>query len=70
MLDKSSSAHRVRVYYHHPLPVQMECHTSVAPLGVPHVAMKETQLQGFTIPKVLHCLYNYVIIQFKQRFIR
>jgi hypothetical protein len=48
----------------------MECHTSVAPLGVPHVAMKETQLQGFTIPKVLHCLYNYVIIQFKQRFIR
>ena len=27
--------------------------SSVAPLGAPHLAMKETQLQGFTIPKVL-----------------
>jgi hypothetical protein len=25
---------------------------SIAPLAVPHCAMKETQLQGFTIPKV------------------
>ena len=27
MLQKSSSAHRVRAYYHSFLPVQMECHT-------------------------------------------
>jgi cytochrome P450 len=25
---------------------------TIAPAGVPHCAMKETQLQGFTIPKV------------------
>ncbi len=28
MLQKSSSAHRVRAYYHSFLPVQMECHTN------------------------------------------
>jgi hypothetical protein len=26
-LQKSSSAHRMRAYYHSFLPVQMECHT-------------------------------------------
>jgi cytochrome P450 len=25
---------------------------SIIPLAVPHCAMKDTQLQGFTIPKV------------------
>ena len=29
MLQKSSSAHRVRAYYQSPLPVQMECHRVV-----------------------------------------
>ena len=28
MLQKSSSAHRVRAYYHSFLPVQMECHSA------------------------------------------
>ena len=27
--------------------------SSIAPLTVPHVAMKETQLQGYTIPEVV-----------------
>jgi hypothetical protein len=27
MLQKSSSAHRMRAYYHSFLPVQMECHS-------------------------------------------
>ena len=30
----------------------------IAPLTVPHCAMKETQLQGFTIPKVGLFIYN------------
>ncbi len=47
--------------------------SSVAPLGVPHLAMKETQLLGFTIPKVLPSdieyskISNYLTNQFKIR---
>ena len=29
--------------------------SSIAPLAVPHFALKETQLQGYTIPKVFTC---------------
>jgi hypothetical protein len=39
MLQKSSSAHRMRAYYHSFLPVQMECHTLDGDVGTAFISL-------------------------------
>ncbi|EFX83960.1 hypothetical protein DAPPUDRAFT_47261 [Daphnia pulex] len=46
-----SLAHRSRLSYTEAVLMEVTRTASVVPLAVPHRAMKNTQLQGFTIPK-------------------
>nr|CAH0098576.1 unnamed protein product [Daphnia galeata] len=46
-----SLAHRSRLPYTEAVLMEVMRMASIAPLAIPHRAMKETQLQGFTIPK-------------------
>ncbi|XP_046454333.1 methyl farnesoate epoxidase-like isoform X1 [Daphnia pulex] len=46
-----SLAHRSRLPYTEAVLMEVMRIATIAPAGVPHCAMKETQLQGFTIPK-------------------
>ncbi len=47
-----SSNLRNRLPYTEAVLMEVMRMSPIAPLAVPHRAMKDTQLQGFTIPKV------------------
>jgi len=44
---------RASLPYSEAVLMEIQRISSIAPLTVPHVAMKETQLQGYTIPEVV-----------------